>query len=567
MNASAFEMLSFEQAESELEQERGRASGGGGRAFGGGGRGGRGPGGAGRAVGGGGRAPGGAGRALGGFRARAASRAAARAAMRGGAPPRRGGAIRPPGPPRPTPPLPWPPAVGGRWPRPWPRPPVVWPAGGGYPVALGPPVFAATCMPCPPCPAAGDAPPTSAAAPDASAPAANGNGAAAPPAGGNGGAPAAGGDTGGEGEFGAIGSFVSNVAGRIGDVVGRVIKGLGGCDIIDLTATSDKTVEKGTRDPKKVFALVLHQMACCHMRRDPLKSYLSIGSHYAILPDGRILQLHGVDKLIWASHGFNNGSVAVEFAGNFPNIHGKWWKGETYGRNKVTLAQVEAGRCLIRHLVATIGLRTVLAHRQSSDMRENDPGPDLWYNVGQWAVNTLGLSDGGPGYKHGTGKPIPDEWRSWGSAGLVKESEAEAAYPAESLFEFDGESDAELWRGEPEGDFQREMSFDQALNDPRAQFPGLYTIFVKGQRVYVGKADNLRKRLQAHHWYLKKHASPDCPISQYTVKLTPMKDAPTSKVLGVESKAIQHWGTTKTGGPLRNVRTREFEILEVGGLG
>jgi hypothetical protein len=352
---------------------------------------------------------------------------------------------------------------------------------------------------------------------------------------------------------------MGNVAGRIGNVVGRVIKGFGGCEIIDLTANSDRSVEKGTRDPKKVTALVLHQMACCHQRRDPLRSYLGIKAHYAILPDGRILQLHPVNKLIWVSHNFNNCSVAVEFAGNFPNIHGKWWKGDTYGRNKVTAAQIEAGRCLIRHLVKTIGLRTVLAHRQASDMRENDPGPDLWYNVGQWAVNTLGLSDGGPGFKVGTGKPIPNEWRTWGTAGLVRESEAEAGFQSEFSFEDESEeAEDELWRGEPEGDFEAEMPFAAALRDPRANGPGIYTLFKGGKKLYAGRADNLRKRLGTHLWYLTKH---DANIGDYAVKLTPLPSADRAKLSRVESATIRHWRTRAQGGPLTNVQTSEFEMI------
>ncbi|MBL0407382.1 N-acetylmuramoyl-L-alanine amidase [Microvirga aerilata] len=351
---------------------------------------------------------------------------------------------------------------------------------------------------------------------------------------------------------------MGTAAKRIGDVVGRVVKGFGGCNIIDLTASSDRSVEKGTRDTKKVFALVLHQMACCHQRRDPLRSYLGIKAHYAILPDGRILQLHGVDKLIWASHGFNNGSVAVEFAGNFPNIHGKWWKGDTYGRNKVTAAQIEAGRCLVRHLVRTIGLRTVLAHRQSSDTRENDPGPDIWYNVGQWAVTTLGLSDGGPGFKVGSGKPILDAWRTWGTSGLVREAEAEVGFQTEFNFEEGEETEDELWRGEPEGNFEGEVPFAEALRDPRAKGPGIYTLFKGGKRLYAGRADNLQRRLATHLWYMKKH---DANVGDYAVKLTPLAGADPSKLSRVESATIRHWGTRTQGGPLTNVKTRELEVL------
>lgn len=64
-----------------------------------------------------------------------------------------------------------------------------------------------------------------------------------------------------------------------------------------------------------------------------------------------------------------------------------------------------------------MGLTHVLAHRQSSAARENDPGPDLWRGVGQWAVENRGLNDGGPKFKVGDGNPIPDAWRTWGSGG------------------------------------------------------------------------------------------------------------------------------------------------------
>jgi len=184
--------------------------------------------------------------------------------------------------------------------------------------------------------------------------------------------------------------------------------------IIDLTAQADKSRRLSTRHPNKVWALVLHQMACCSRVADPLKRFLKMAPHFAILPDGRILQLHPILSLTGASNGFNPGSVAVEFAGNFPDTRGNWWHGDENGRNQVTPAQIEAGRYLVRYLIRTMGLKEILAHRQSSGTRDNDPGPDIWYHVGQWAIDNLGLSDGGPGFKTGSGKPIPDVWRKWG---------------------------------------------------------------------------------------------------------------------------------------------------------
>lgn len=214
--------------------------------------------------------------------------------------------------------------------------------------------------------------------------------------------------------------------GFLGDLADRALDAFGGASgsrIIDLTAQADKSLRKGTRDAKKVYALVLHQMACCFKPKEPLKRFLTLNSHFAILADGRILQLHPITSLLWASNGFNAGSVAVEFAGNFPDTQGKWWKGETFGKNRPTPEQLEAGRYLVRYLIKTMGLTHVLAHRQSSGSRTNDPGPEVWYNVGQWAVDKLGMKDGGATFKVSTGRAIPTEWRSWGRTGAAHEME------------------------------------------------------------------------------------------------------------------------------------------------
>lgn len=315
------------------------------------------------------------------------------------------------------------------------------------------------------------------------------------------------------------------------------------CPIIDLTAQAERGHRKGTRDPKSVYALVLHQMGCCAHRRDPLRNYLRTKAHFVIVPDGRILQLHPVSALLFASNGFNSGSVAVEFAGNFPSVRGRWWRGATYGRDRPTSAQLQAGRCLVRHLIRTMGLRVVLAHRQSSGSRENDPGPEVWSQVGQWAVDTLGLSDGGHGFKIHKGHPIPDAWRTWGRGGTAPESEDE----------YEGE-------GEGEGDRELEtspglMSLPAAIADPRAAGAGIYTLFKDGQRVYAGRAENLRRRLQQHllcltHIKLK--------VSRFRVKLTPLPGASPTQLSRVESAVIGRFGRTSRGGQLANVKSREF---------
>src|SRR5258705_3685861 len=101
--------------------------------------------------------------------------------------------------------------------------------------------------------------------------------------------------------FGRIAGGIGSAYGRITDVLG----GASGSRIIDLTASSDKSLRKDKRDPKTVYALVLHQMACCFKPKDPLKRFLNINSHFAIAADDHILQLHPITELLWSSNGFN----------------------------------------------------------------------------------------------------------------------------------------------------------------------------------------------------------------------------------------------------------------------
>lgn len=181
--------------------------------------------------------------------------------------------------------------------------------------------------------------------------------------------------------------------------------------IVDRTHLTPREKRVRVRDPRSVYAVVLHQMAFSR-GSDPTR-YDRVGSHYAVLPDGTLLQLHPISAYLHASNGFNARSVAVEFAGNFPSTRGRCWQAARYGCHTLTPAQVASGRALLRYLARRHGVTHVLAHRQSSGTRENDPGPDIWSQVGQWGIETLGLKDGGPGFFIGSGNPIPEAWRRW----------------------------------------------------------------------------------------------------------------------------------------------------------
>jgi len=173
------------------------------------------------------------------------------------------------------------------------------------------------------------------------------------------------------------------------------------------------------RNLADVKGIVLHQMA--FNRDDDFTNYLKTGAHYIILRDGKIGQLYDHNINLNASNGFNSSTLAVEFAGNFPNAQGKWWhpSGTSLAKkkkreHKPTKEQIRAGRFLLRKLIndnSMPNFKHVFAHRQSSRTRSNDPGPDIWCSVAEWAIKYLGYTDAN-GVTKGSGKSIPADWRS-----------------------------------------------------------------------------------------------------------------------------------------------------------
>lgn len=206
--------------------------------------------------------------------------------------------------------------------------------------------------------------------------------------------------------------------------------------IVDVTDKTSVVLRKGkARELGMIDSVVLHQMAV--QRGSVVANYMNTNAHFAVLPDGTIMQLHPVQAMLWASNGFNDVGIAIEFAGNFPTDKGVYWKPDSYGRHIPPKTQIDAGRSLVRYLKGQYDLDFVFAHRQGyvskarlasanpfrSELRQgsvpspqtnqksNCPGPHIWYGVGEWALSHLGMSDGGKDYKLADGDPIPDSWR------------------------------------------------------------------------------------------------------------------------------------------------------------
>jgi hypothetical protein len=165
-------------------------------------------------------------------------------------------------------------------------------------------------------------------------------------------------------------------------------------------------ISRKTRNLDTIDSLVLHQTAV--LRKNPndnIASYFKISVHFIIVPDGTIYRLYDDEVRCNGSSGFNSRSVSVEFEGKFKHDR----KNGEIGKEKPTQAQLKSGRKLIVYLKNRLpNFKYVLAHSQSA--HKNCPGPEIWHNVGEWAIiNGLCLASGRM-IKVDNGSTIPDWW-------------------------------------------------------------------------------------------------------------------------------------------------------------
>jgi len=223
----------------------------------------------------------------------------------------------------------------------------------------------------------------------------------------------------------AVGALVLTKTGVIGSPLGSLVIG----DLRGQASPSDKAAPYvKSRDPADVDTAVLHQMAFTR-GTDPTR-YLRTTAHYIVLADGSVWQLYGWGVNLPAANGYNKRAVSIEFAGNFPSRSmstdpDRWWypSGRDHDpayQQHLTPAAAAAGRKLMAYLQAQ-GVQRVQAHKQSAGDRGNDPGPDIWGAVGEYAIRDLGM-----GHDVGTigsGQPIPEHWRDayaiWNGSALA----------------------------------------------------------------------------------------------------------------------------------------------------
>lgn len=169
-----------------------------------------------------------------------------------------------------------------------------------------------------------------------------------------------------------------------------------------------------------ITAIVVHQTAC-RMGEDPQRYARGLTAHYAVTKRGREIRVHDEKYAAPHANSFNPKSIGIEFDGLYAGIKGNlktvWNSPATPERDLPDTPppeQIHAGRNLIRRLVKQFpSIKHILAHRQSSLDRQNDPGEEIYKDVVLFMLHELNLSDGegdGPNPIGYGGYFIPREW-------------------------------------------------------------------------------------------------------------------------------------------------------------
>lgn len=191
-------------------------------------------------------------------------------------------------------------------------------------------------------------------------------------------------------------------------------------NLIDLRTRSSRKWDRGARTWKDTYGITLHQTACFLAEND--ERMLGVGAHVVIGRAGQVWWLHDFDRLIVHGNGFNTHCVGIEMNGLYAGVEGDpstVWDDPSTARHEqamaVTRELVLAAHDVVRWICRTVAahggkVRSLVAHRQASENRRDDPGSALWQVVGLPMLAEQGLSDGGPGFKIGTGLAIPEAW-------------------------------------------------------------------------------------------------------------------------------------------------------------
>lgn len=191
-----------------------------------------------------------------------------------------------------------------------------------------------------------------------------------------------------------------------------------------------RSYQPGRRSWQQTTGWTLHQTACDMGER--VERYDTTGAHWVVLRSGRIIRLCNNDRIVYHGNGWNSRCTSVEVNGLYAGreddpdtaqdeaLRSTWDDPSTPTREKpmqVTPAAMLSLRMLGRFIAWDIAmhgghLKFIVAHRQSSKDRRNDPGEAIWKQAAIPLMGELGCTDGGVGFKLDDGYPIPECWDS-----------------------------------------------------------------------------------------------------------------------------------------------------------
>lgn len=143
-----------------------------------------------------------------------------------------------------------------------------------------------------------------------------------------------------------------------------------------------------------IDSIVIHSMG--FHRSGEAHRYDRVSAHYAVLLNGLIIRLRSEELYVNASNSLNAHSIAIEFEGNFPEAPRNLFTKQDCERHRPrydypTFEQIQSGKQLIGHLIRQFtNINGIYAHLQSHPHKPC-PGPHIWYNIGKWSIECLGL--------------------------------------------------------------------------------------------------------------------------------------------------------------------------------
>lgn len=170
--------------------------------------------------------------------------------------------------------------------------------------------------------------------------------------------------------------------------------------LVDRTAHSPSKYRVRVRQLDEVDLVVLHQTGTRAPESFDAPGLDRVRAHVLVLDRGEVRLLHHpLTRLRYGSSAWNARCVTIEVRANLPGRYTargepRWWRPELAGADRIEdkVEQVRAARQLLRWLVGELpGLRYIGAHRQVQAGKGGCCGPDLWHELGEWAIRELGL--------------------------------------------------------------------------------------------------------------------------------------------------------------------------------